>query len=45
MEGTYAPIEKSPVLPEVDLELIARFALRADQHAALKAFRDTLRAG
>lgn len=38
--------ERSPVsavLPEVDLPVLASFAVRADQHAALRAFRDALR--
>ncbi|MBL9025428.1 MAG: Uma2 family endonuclease [Myxococcales bacterium] len=38
--------ERSPVsavLPEVDLPMLASFAVRADQHAALRAFRDALR--
>ncbi|HEU5074513.1 MAG TPA: Uma2 family endonuclease [Polyangiaceae bacterium] len=39
----YEPIERSQVFPEVDLPVLARFALLEDQHAALKAFRDELR--
>ena len=39
----YEPIERSEVFPEVDLQLIARYALLEDQHAALKAFRNELR--
>jgi hypothetical protein len=32
------------VFPEVDLAAIARHAVMPDQHAALRAFRDELRA-
>lgn len=41
----YESIEKSDVLPEVDLPRIAHYAQQADQHAALRAFRDELRGG
>lgn len=41
----YEPIDRSDVLPEVDLTQLAGFARRADQHEALKAYRDALRAG
>jgi Uma2 family endonuclease len=41
---TYAAIDASEVLPEVDLERLADFAVLDDQHAALKAYRDELRA-
>lgn len=41
----YEPIAASEVLPEVDLARLAHFAMQADQHAALKAFRDELRGG
>jgi len=40
----YEEIARSEVLPEVDLPRLASFAQRPDQHAALKAFRDELRA-
>jgi Uma2 family endonuclease len=39
----YEPIERSEIFPEVDLERIAHFAMEADQHAALRAFRAELR--
>lgn len=39
----YELIEKSEVLPEVDLLRIAHYAQQHDQHAALRAFRDELR--
>ena len=39
----YEAIPKSEVLPEPDLATIARFAELADQHAALRAYRDELR--
>lgn len=40
----YARAERSEVFPEVDLDAIARYAAMSDQHAALRAFRDALRA-
>lgn len=39
----YEAIEQSQVFPEIDLPVLARYALLEDQHAALKAFRDELR--
>ena len=39
----YVPIERSEMLPEVDLGRIAFHAQNEDQHAALKAYRDELR--
>jgi Uma2 family endonuclease len=41
--GQYGAIEQSEVLPELDLARLAHFAVREDQHAALKAYRDELR--
>lgn len=40
----YVAAERSEVFPEVDLTAIARHAVMPDQHAALRAFRDELRA-
>jgi len=40
----YEPLARSEVFPEVELERIAHYAGDADQHAALRAFRDELRA-
>ena len=40
----YEPIAHSEVLPEVDPARLLHFAALADQHAALKAYRDELRA-
>jgi hypothetical protein len=40
----YEPIDASQVFSEVDLARIAHYAEQADQHAALRAFRDELRA-
>jgi Uma2 family endonuclease len=40
----YEPIETSTALPEVDPSRLAHFAVQADQHAALKAYRDEIRA-
>ena len=40
----YEPLARSEVFPEVDLERIAHYAGQANQHAALRAFRDELRA-
>lgn len=42
-QDQYTGIERSEVFPEVDLSVLARYALVEDQHAALKAFRDELR--
>jgi hypothetical protein len=39
----YELVPASEVLPEVELVEIARYAVLADQHEALKAFRDELR--
>ena len=41
----YEAIAASAVFPEVDLARLAAFAQRPDQHEALKAYRDALRAG
>lgn len=41
--GYYEPIAASEVFPEVELAQVARFVL-PDQHAAIVAFRDELRA-
>jgi Uma2 family endonuclease len=40
----YVPIEKSAIFPEVDLHRIAHYAMHEDQDAAVRAFRDELRA-
>jgi Uma2 family endonuclease len=40
---SYAGIETSAVLPEVDLARLAHFAVQTDQHAALVAYRAELR--
>jgi Uma2 family endonuclease len=40
----YETLERSEVFPEVDLERIAHYACESDQHAALRAFREELRA-
>jgi Uma2 family endonuclease len=39
----YVKIPSSEVFPEVDLARIVQFAMRTDQHAALREFRDELR--
>jgi hypothetical protein len=39
------PVASSDVLPEVDLAMIAKYAARPDQHAALRELRDQLRRG
>lgn len=41
----YVSVPQSTVVPELDLELLATFARRSDQHEAVRAFRDRLRAG
>ena len=42
--GGYVPIERSVLLPEVDFGILARLAVREDQHAAVRELRDVLRA-
>jgi len=42
-DGRYELLPTSALFPEVDLAAIARFAVRPDQHAALREFRDELR--
>lgn len=39
----YVKIPASEVIPEVDLARIVAYAMRSDQHAALREFRDELR--
>jgi Uma2 family endonuclease len=41
----YVEISSSEVLPELDLVRVAHHATQRDQHAALRAYRDELRAG
>jgi Uma2 family endonuclease len=41
--GRYELLARSEVFPELDLNRIAHYAVQADQHAALQAFRDELR--
>ena len=42
--GAYQASPASEVLPELDLAELARFAVQEDQPAALRAYRDALRA-
>ncbi|MEM9691283.1 MAG: Uma2 family endonuclease [Myxococcota bacterium] len=42
-EQAYRVVDESVVLPEVDLAQLATFALRTDQHEALRSFRQALR--
>jgi len=44
-DSGYEVIARSEILPEPDLARLAHFAQQGDQHAALKAYRDELRAG
>jgi Uma2 family endonuclease len=44
-DAGYVRIPSSEVIPEVDLARIVQYAMRTDQHAALRAFRDELRGG
>jgi Uma2 family endonuclease len=41
--GGYREVARSAVLPDLDVELLARFVRLDDQHAAVKAYRDALR--
>jgi Uma2 family endonuclease len=43
-DDRYERVAASEIFPEVDLTAIARHAAMPDQHAALRAFRDELRA-
>jgi Uma2 family endonuclease len=40
----YAQVPRSALLPDLDPAVLADFAARTDQHAAIKAWRDLLRA-
>jgi hypothetical protein len=42
-DGSYEPIEKSEIFPEVNLDRLAHFAMEPDQHVAVREFRDELR--
>jgi hypothetical protein len=42
-EGKYDQVDRSSFLPDLDFELIARFASREDQHEALRELRAILR--
>lgn len=42
-DAGYVKIPSSEVIPEVDLARIVKYAMRSDQHAALREFRDELR--
>ena len=41
--GRYEPIEKSVYLPDLDLAVVASLSTAADQHTAVRTFRDLLR--
>lgn len=41
----YSPAERSEVLPEIDLLVLARHVAMPDQHAALLLYRDEIRKG
>jgi Uma2 family endonuclease len=43
-EGNYELLGASEVLPEIDLTRVAHYAQIRDQHAAVRAFRDEVRA-
>jgi len=43
-DSGYELRDRSDFLPDLDFEQLARFAEEPDQHAALKAYRDALRA-
>jgi Uma2 family endonuclease len=40
----YEAIERSELVPSLDFAILARFAVRLDQHQAVREFRDSLRA-
>ena len=41
--GRYVSIDRSTFLPDLDFDVIARFASREDQHEALRELRNILR--
>lgn len=41
--GDYARMERSKLLPELDFDVLARFAVRTDQPQALKEWREVIR--
>jgi len=41
--STYERVDRSSFLPDLDFENLAQYVEAPDQHAALKAFRGTLR--
>ena len=44
LEGDgYRPIERSLLIPQLDIGELAEFVRRPDQHAAVRAYRDSLR--
>ena len=43
--GGYVGIERSRIVPELDFGVLASYAARTDQHEAVVAYRDRLRAG
>jgi len=43
VDGRYEPRERSLLLPDLDLDLVARFAVRTDQVRAVKEFRALVR--
>lgn len=43
-EQGYQPLARSQFIPALDFEVLARFALHGDQHQAVVAYRDFLRA-
>jgi Uma2 family endonuclease len=43
--GGYTLVERSPLLPRLDFQLVARFVTREDQDVALREFATAVRAG
>jgi Uma2 family endonuclease len=43
-DDRYERVATSEIFPEIDLAVVARYVAMPDQHAALRAFRDELRA-
>lgn len=42
-DGRYQPAAESALVPTLDFVILSRFAIRADQHEAVREFRDLLR--
>jgi hypothetical protein len=44
-EGGYERVQRSPLLPQLDFEIVARFVTREDQDVALREFAELVGGG